>query len=300
MKAVKGSSVVIPSGSPVVGLANEGSQQVLASMPPSEGELGTLAEIYPAHGESRPGPALDVSHLTVQFGGIRALDDVTITIAGGEVLAVIGPNGAGKSSLINAICGTTQAAKGDVHAWGERLTGRGMSRIAHMGIRRSFQDPPLVDAETVLENVLAGLHTSIGYGVLHQFYAPRRLRNCERAARDRVRGVLTFLGISHVEDVVAAQLPYGLRKLVDVARAIVSGPDILLLDEPTSGLDKSEQSSLAQTLRSLSAFGSGPTILIVEHHMDVVGALADRVVVLEAGSVAAEGKVHDILLQQTE
>lgn len=233
--------------------------------------------------------------LSVRFGGIAALSDITFSVEPNEVVAVVGPNGAGKSTLLDSISGLVSGnARGSIVLGGQELLGQNPVVIAGTGIGRSFQDPPLMEKETVLENVLVGAHRRMGYGMPSQLWRRRAVDAMEGTARARARAVLEFTGIQAFENTGVGQLPYGTRKVVDLARAILSGPSVLLLDEPTSGLDMNEQAVVGSLLRELHET-TPVTILIVEHHMDVVRNVADRVVGLQAGKTLAIGTPAEVL-----
>jgi branched-chain amino acid transport system ATP-binding protein len=239
-------------------------------------------------------PVLAVDGLDVRYGGVLALGDVSLQVKFHETVAVVGPNRAGKSTLLNAISGLAKdRSRGSIMIQGRQILGKGALHVARAGVGRTFQDPPLIDTETVLQNVLLGQHLRMGYRTLDQLVRPWKVNRVERAAREQCVGLLEFFGLGDVKDTLAGQLPYGTRKLIDIVRA-VCGPRLLLLDEPTSGLDLDEQTALSASLRALHS--STPiSILIVEHHMDVVRAVADSVVGLEGGSVVTTGSASQVL-----
>jgi branched-chain amino acid transport system ATP-binding protein len=211
------------------------------------------------------------------------------------VFAVIGPNGSGKSTLLNSISGILgKNATGSIMVGGKEIGGLSPASRAHLGIGRSFQDPPLVGTLTVLENILVGSHTMSGYNLLEQLFRWRKVGHTERQLRERAGILLDFVGLAHLADEPAAGIPYGPRKLVDVARALMCGPRFLLLDEPTSGLDRGEQATIVRILDQLRASGR-LAVLVVEHHMDVVRACTNRVIGLQAGEVIADGATADVL-----
>jgi branched-chain amino acid transport system ATP-binding protein len=241
---------------------------------------------------------LVVEDLVVQYGGVLALDQVHMQVGSHEIVAVVGANGAGKSTLLNAISGLARdRSRGSIAVNSVQVLGRAPVHIARAGVGRTFQDPLLIDTETVLQNVMLGQHQRLRYGVFDQLLRGRKVNRLENDALQRCGNLLEFFGLHEVEDMVAGQLPYGTRKLIDIVRAVASGPRLLLLDEPTSGLDLDEQADFARALRELHA-KSQVSILIVEHHMDVVRALADHVVGLESGKVIVTGKTKDVLDSQ--
>ena len=238
-------------------------------------------------------PLLVLTNLSVKFSGIAALSEVSLEVPREELVAVIGPNGAGKSTLLNAICGIVRI-EGTVTLDGVDLTGKRPAQIAEGGIGRSFQDPPLIDHYSVLENVLCGAHLRLGYRMTDQVFRRRRVAEAELAMRRRAMTLLELVGLAERADRPAGELPYGARKLVDIVRAMVSGAQLLLLDEPSSGLDAHERDALRATLLLLRE-QSSVSLLVVEHHMDLVRATASTVVALQAGQVLMVGPPNDVL-----
>ena len=239
---------------------------------------------------------LQVSELGVRFGGVEALSKVSFDLVAGEVLAIVGPNGAGKSTLLNAISGLLRGnnISGDILLKGEKILGRPATRIAKLGFGRSFQAPPLLENESVLENILVGAHLTLDYRMGDQIWRRGRVQNRESKALKRAGEILDFVKLSGVANQKVGGLSYGTRKLVDISRALVSDPEILLLDEPTSGLDSAEQLSVANLLIDLHA--STPiSILVVEHHMDVVRKVASKAIGLHSGSVLVSGTPEEVL-----
>jgi branched-chain amino acid transport system ATP-binding protein len=256
---------------------------------------GSLSEIFDAPPLDFEGPLLSFRDLRVQFGGVAALAGVTFEVPAREVVAVIGPNGAGKSTLLNAISGLVRDnASGDIVLAGKSVLGSAPVRIARIGVGRSFQDPPMLDKGTVVENVMVGGHLRIAYSMADQIWRRRKVRRLEQLGTERAIEVLRFMDLSDLANERVGGLPYGTRKLIDIARALVSGPHLLLLDEPTSGLDLDEQRAVGRVLQAVHK-ATGVTILIVEHHMNVVRSIAERVVGLESGTVLAVGTPEEVL-----
>jgi branched-chain amino acid transport system ATP-binding protein len=212
---------------------------------------------------------------------------------------LIGPNGSGKSTMLNTISGLVSGnASGFVAVNGESMLGSAPVVVARAGVARSFQNPSLIDAASVLENVMLGEHLRLKYSMGDQLWRRLWVRRSEREARRRAEVVLTFMDIAGVMDRPVAGLAYGVRKLVDIARAIVAGPELLLLDEPTSGLDSDEQLAVGQMLRELHS-ATSITVLVVEHHMHVVREIADKVVALESGRVLSIGRPEEVLASES-
>jgi branched-chain amino acid transport system ATP-binding protein len=240
-------------------------------------------------------PVLSVDDLSVHFGGVAALSHITFEVPQREIMAVVGPNGAGKSTLLNVISGLVRGnLSGRVMLDGSDITRKAPAAIAKAKVGRSFQDPPLIDSETVLENVLLGDHLHLGYRMFDQLWRRRRVRAAELASRRGALEILEITGLIDVKDERAGGLSYGSRKLIDIARAIMSRPQLLLLDEPTSGLDASEQAAAAKVLGELHR-ATDMSILVVEHHMDVVRSIAGKVLALESGKVIAMGTTSELI-----
>jgi branched-chain amino acid transport system ATP-binding protein len=254
-----------------------------------------LAEFADGLGASSTDPILSTRDVAVRFGGVTALSGITVDVVPREIMAVVGPNGAGKTTLLNAICGLIRKnTTGDIRVAGHPILGSSPSSIAKTGIGRSFQDPPLIDHATVLENVLSGAHLTLKYGMASQLWRRRYVRRSEEAAKVRAMTVLEFAGLADRAEQRVAGLPYGTRKLIDITRAMMSGHSLLFLDEPTSGLDSGEQAVVAGILDQIRS-ERRLTVLMVEHHMDLVRKTADRVIGLQAGTVLVVGTPNEVL-----
>jgi branched-chain amino acid transport system ATP-binding protein len=215
---------------------------------------------------------LSVSHVTRRFGGVVAVDDVSLDVAEGEIVGLIGPNGAGKTTLFNLITRLYRPDEGEIAFDGESLLRTPPHRVVRRGIARTFQNVELFSSMTVLEHVLVGRHARRG-----------------RSARE----LLAYVGLSELAHRPAAELPYGTRKRVELARALAAGPRLLLLDEPAGGLNHEEVEELGSLLRTLCREFE-LTLLLVEHHMGLVMGVADRVHVLDFGSRIASGTPREV------
>jgi branched-chain amino acid transport system permease protein len=230
---------------------------------------------------------VELAQVSVRFGGVRALDGVTTGADAGRLTALIGPNGAGKTTLMNAICGITPPDAGSIRFRGRDVTRWRPHRIARLGMARTFQTVQLFDDMTVLENVLIGRHVRMRAGMLAAaFRLPRHFAD-ERAARRFGERLLARLELSELAGEPATTLPYGLQRRIELARALAAEPALLVLDEPMAGLSGEETAELGRTIRQLVEDGLG--VLLVEHAMEAVMSLSDHVVVLDRGSVLAEG-----------
>jgi branched-chain amino acid transport system ATP-binding protein len=236
-------------------------------------------------------PLLEVQDVTVRFGGLAALLDVSASVEPGEVVGVIGPNGAGKTTLFNVVCGFTRPSGGQLHWQGHTLRRHSPRSLAGLGIARTLQGLGLFPHLTVLENVLVGASRHSRVGIASALFALPRGDSDETALRGRAHRYLTELGIADATDRLPGQLPYGVQKRVSLARALVAEPKLLLLDEPASGLSADEMSELSTLIRGLR---DRMSVLLVEHHMDLVMSVCDRIVVLDFGRVIATGTPDEI------
>jgi branched-chain amino acid transport system ATP-binding protein len=230
---------------------------------------------------------LEVSQVSVAFGGIAALSDVSLQVRTGEVLGVIGPNGAGKTTLFNVVCGFVRPQTGTL-AWRDRpLIGIRPHRLAALGIARTLQGVGLFPRLTVLENVMVGAQRFRRSGTPAALLALPWADRDERRLRDRALTALERMGCADVAGRLPGTLPYAMQKRVALARALAGEPELLLLDEPAGGLDADELAALGETITSL---GSTIAVMLVDHHMDLVTSVCTRVVVLDFGRVIASGE----------
>ena len=240
------------------------------------------------------GTLLDIQGVTVKFGGLTALNGVTIDVPAGSVVAVIGPNGSGKSTLFNVITGLVPAASGSIRFRGDELLGRAPHQVLARGVARTFQNIRVFPGLSVLENVLIGRHARLRSGAVSSVLRTLGNRQEEQGARETALTIIGLFGnrlTPRVQQSVNG-LSYANRRRVEIARALASKPDILLLDEPTAGMNPAETLELAEQIKSLHAMGL--TILIIEHKLDVVTALADKVIVLDHGEKIAEGRPEEV------
>ncbi|TXN23438.1 MULTISPECIES: ABC transporter ATP-binding protein [Methylobacterium] len=240
----------------------------------------------------RGAPLLAVEALSLSFGGTVALDRVDLSVGVGEIHAVIGPNGAGKSSLINAISGLYTLDSGAIRIGDDRFTRVPTKRLARLGVARTFQNLALFKGLTVLDTVTAGLVDSQSAGLAAQILGLPTARREARAQRERAEAVIGFLDLSDVRDRLAGTLPYGVQKRVELARALVASPRLLLLDEPMAGMTATEKQRMSGTIRAARA--SGATIVLIEHDIGVVMSLSDRITVLDHGRRIASGTPAEI------
>ncbi|MFE5408907.1 ABC transporter ATP-binding protein [Microbacterium sp. NPDC056569] len=236
---------------------------------------------------------LEISDVRLSFGGLQALDGPSLTVADGEVVGLIGPNGAGKTSLFNCVSGLYRPQQGSIRVAGSEVTRLPRHRIAALGVGRTFQNLGLLPSQTVLENVLAGAYHATRGGYWAAALAVPSVARTEAAMRDRALALLADLGLANAAPRVVGTLPFGTLKRVELARALIAEPRLLLVDEPANGLVHGEVLELGATLRRLAA-ERGTAILLVEHHMGLVRSVCDRVVVLNFGRIIATGAPAEV------
>ncbi|MDR7434105.1 MAG: ABC transporter ATP-binding protein [Armatimonadota bacterium] len=230
---------------------------------------------------------LEVREVSKSFDGLVALAEVTLCIHPGQIKGLIGPNGAGKTTLFNLIAGTLVPTAGDIRFRGQSIVGLPPYRIAHLGISRTFQNVQIFPGMTVLEHVLVGLHRYTLSGVLAAAARTRRIKGTEAALRERACALLDKLGLAAWADTPVDSLPFGLQRMVELARALATSPQLLLLDEPGAGLNPTEKAAVSQLIRKIR--DEGVTVFLVEHDMQMMMGLADEVAVLDHGMLLAEG-----------
>jgi len=246
---------------------------------------GSSAAVAPAPPGQRP-EVLEVRDVTVRFGGLTALDAVSLTAAPRQVTGIIGPNGAGKTTLLNVLCGFVRPATGDVSLGAASLTGLPPHRLASLGIARTLQGVGLFRGLTVLENVMAGATSQARAGFWSALLGLPRSDRDERALRQRSLAALDRVGVAGEAGRLPDQLAYGLRKRVALARALVTGPRVLLLDEPASGLSEAELPELGDLITELAEDAS---VVVVEHRMDLMMSVCQAIAVLDFGRLIAHG-----------
>ena len=228
------------------------------------------------------------SDLGIRFGGIRAVEGVSFEVRPGEVFSIIGPNGAGKTTIFNLISRIYNPTTGRLHFNGEDITEAPPHRIAGLGIARTFQNIELFPNATLLQNLLIGRHCHSHVGLLPQLIFLPSVRHAEVEHRKRAEEVIAFLGLQRHRDSLIANLPYGVRKVVELGRALCTEPKLLLLDEPSSGLNMEETEEMAFWIDDIKK-DLGITVIMVEHDMKLVSAVSDRVMALNYGRILAMG-----------
>jgi branched-chain amino acid transport system ATP-binding protein len=233
----------------------------------------------------------EVRNVTVRFGGLTALDDVSLHIEPGEVLGVIGPNGAGKTTLFNVVCGFLRPDTGELVWQGEVVRGLRPHKLAGLGIARTLQGVGLFPHMSALENVVVGASVRSRAGFASALLGLPRSDRDERALRQRALAALDRAGAARYAGRFPGSLPYPVQKRVALARALVAEPDLLLLDEPAGGIGADDMSELGETIRELSGRMG---VMLVEHHMDLVMSVCDRITVLDFGRVIATGTADEV------
>ncbi|MEV6487591.1 ABC transporter ATP-binding protein, partial [Actinoplanes sp. NPDC051633] len=239
-------------------------------------------------------PILEVAGVTMRFRGLKALDDVSLRVAEGEIRGVVGPNGSGKTTLFNVISGLYRPTGGRVTFRGQDLTGIAPYRLARAGMSRTFQNLRLFGDLSVEENVLVALDRSRTLASWRYVLGPIGVLRRDRALRRQARDVLDRYGLTEFAALSPKSLPYGIQRRVEIARAVAAGPSLLLLDEPAAGLNGEEVRQLSEIVRSIR--DSGITVIIIEHNMGLVMSLCERITVLASGRVIAEGEPADVAL----
>jgi ABC-type branched-subunit amino acid transport system ATPase component/ABC-type branched-subunit amino acid transport system permease subunit len=245
--------------------------------------LEGLVAIPPAEQRER----LTLDDIKMHFGGVRAIDGVSILVEPGQVHGLIGPNGSGKSTLVNVVTGVYTPTAGEVRLGGRVLNALRPHNVAALGVTRTFQNIQLFKDLSVLDNVMMGFHTRRRAGFVHQLLRTRRAALEEQDIRERALQLLAFLEIEHLALEEAQSLPYGLQRMVEIARALATGPAILLLDEPAAGVNPSEIGRLSRVIERVAS--AGVTLLVIEHHMDLVMGVSNHITVLDYGKKIAEG-----------
>jgi branched-chain amino acid transport system ATP-binding protein len=236
---------------------------------------------------------LTTEGLGVQFGGLRAVHQVSLTVRPGDFVGLIGPNGAGKTTVFNLITGTVRRTAGSIKFRNREIAGKRPDQIARLGISRTFQNIRLFTKMTALENVAIGLHRVPRYSIAAAFLRLPSVARSDREVREQAMSYLEQLGIARFAGDQAGGLPYGIQRKLEIARALATQPELLLLDEPAAGMNNEECLELNNLLRRIHR-DSKLTVVLIEHHMDVVMEICSRIYVLQLGEVLAEGAPAEI------
>lgn len=235
---------------------------------------------------------LELKQISKNFGGVQAINETSFKLKEGEIFALIGPNGAGKTTLFNIITGNYKPTSGEVYFQGQRIDKLKPHKIVHLGIARTFQNIRLFSSMSVLENVLIGFNHKMKYSILEAFLHLGRFKKVEKEFKNKAYKILEELGIEKLAEEKATNLSYGQQRKVEIARAMATGPRLLLLDEPVAGMNGSESDDLAEVIFKLRN-DYKISILLIEHDMKFVNKLCDKVLVLDYGKTIFEGKLND-------
>ncbi len=238
-------------------------------------------------------PILECRHLGIDFGGLRALDDLDITIGRTEIAGLIGPNGAGKTTVFNLLTKVYAPTRGSILLDGMDIAGKSTAQVNQMGIARTFQNIRLFHNQSVIDNVLIGLHNEMSYGMFASVLRLPSYWRAERIAKERAMELLSIFGLEVHADELAGSLPYGAQRRLEIVRALATNPSLLLLDEPAAGMNPSETVELMENIVKIrDTFQIA--ILLIEHDMNLVMGICEGIAVLNFGKVIAKGSPEDI------
>ena len=237
---------------------------------------------------------LEVNHLAIQFGGLRAVDGFNVSIEKGQLYGLIGPNGAGKTTIFNLLTGVYKPTEGIIRLDGQDITGKSTIEINKAGIARTFQNIRLFKDMPVLDNVKVGLHNHHSYSTLAGILRLPKYYKVEKEMVEKAMEILKVFDLDKEADTLAGNLPYGKQRKLEIARALATNPKLLLLDEPAAGMNPNETQELMDTIRFVQKH-FGMTILLIEHDMKLVGGICEEVTVLNFGQVLAQGETLKVL-----
>jgi len=235
----------------------------------------------------------EIKDITVAFGGVKALNNVSFSVNKGEIFTIIGPNGAGKSTLFNVISRIYEPNNGEIHFNNQNISKIKPHHIARLGIARTFQNLELFENATVLQNLLLGRHIYKKSNLINELFFTPKVKKTELEHRLKVEEVIDFLDLQHYRDTIISGLPYGVRKNVELARALCTNPKLLLLDEPSSGLTNEETIDLGFWIKDIQSL-LNITVVMIEHDMSFVNKVSDRVLALNYGEIIATGLPEEI------
>lgn len=237
---------------------------------------------------------LEVKNLSIQFGGLRAVDNFNMTIEKGQLYGLIGPNGAGKTTVFNMLTGVYKPTEGEIYLDGENITGKTPIQINQKGIARTFQNIRLFSKMSVLDNVKVGLHNQIKCSFWDNIFRFPGDFRCEKSMNEKAMELLGVFGLEGEAKVMASNLPYGKQRKLEIARALATNPKLLLLDEPAAGMNPNETAELMETIRFVRK-EFGMTILLIEHDMNLVSGICEELSVLNFGTELCQGKTDEVL-----
>ena len=235
---------------------------------------------------------LETKTLTKHFGGIRAIEDVSFKVKDNSIVSVIGPNGAGKTTLFNCLTGLSKPTKGSIKFMDTEISKFSPHRVLEAGIARTFQNIRLFSEMTVIENVMVAQHSRTQYGIVSAILQGSSFKATEQTVRETAFEYLEFMGLEDYADTPSHSLPYGSQRRLEIARALATGPKVILLDEPTAGMNPQETSEVMVLIKRIQELGK--TIILIEHDMRLVMGISDWIVVLDHGVKIAEGMPQDV------
>ena len=253
-----------------------------------------MADIKEIYAEDGCEIVLKTDHLCIQFGGLKAVNDVNLEIKKGELYGLIGPNGAGKTTVFNILTGVYKPTSGRVYLCGEDITGKAPMDVNKKGIARTFQNIRLFSNLTVLENVMVGLSNQIKCSIAESIFRLPKPKKSEKEAKERAMELLRVFGLDSYADHLASNLPYGKQRKLEIARAMATNPKLLLLDEPAAGMNPNETQELMDDITYIRK-NMGITILLIEHDMRLVSGICEKLTVLNFGTELAKGDTADVL-----
>ena len=239
-------------------------------------------------------PMLETKNLGISFGGLKAVDELTMTSNKGQLYGLIGPNGAGKTTAFNLLTGVYKPTEGNFFLDGEKLTGHSTIEINKKGIARTFQNIRLFKQLSVLDNVKLGLHNDYKYSLADGIFRLPSYFRTEKQMNEKAESLLEVFGLADEKDFISANLPYGKQRKLEIARALATSPKLLLLDEPAAGMNPNETQELMDTIQFVRE-NFDMTILLIEHDMRLVSGICEELTVLNFGTVLAQGKTSDVL-----
>lgn len=240
---------------------------------------------------------LELKEITKKFGGLTAVDGVSLRVEEEKICSLIGPNGAGKTTVFNMITGAYQVSSGDIILNGESICGKKSHQIVEKGIARTFQNIRLFKSATVLENVMTGFHCKTKTGLVNVIFKPGKCRREEQETREKSLEILQFLGLEDLKDREARNIPYGHQRLLEIGRALATSPKLLLLDEPAAGMNAQEKEELVRMIRKIRDTYH-LAVLLVEHDMELVMGISEDITVLNFGRKIGSGTADEIRQNQ--
>lgn len=238
-------------------------------------------------------PIMETQAITMRFGGVTAVHNLSIQVNQGEIVALIGPNGAGKTTAFNMITGVYHPTEGQIFYKGQNITGMRPDLITKLGVARTFQNIRLYKKLSVMENILIAHHLRLKSGFFTASLRLPKYRAEEREMQEKTLSLIEEFGLSKYKDEVASSLPYGQQRRLEIARALATGPELLLLDEPAAGMNPKETEQLTSFIREIKE-RYGLTVFLIEHHMDLVMEISERIYVLDFGETIAKGTADEI------